>query len=132
MNNEGLGLPLFNIEEFDKTEDESYKIPEEKIVEPLVEVLSEVTLTPSPEPKEISQTLKKSLDDLFPEQRYDEKDVQKAKEILGPVALEFTSEELKDALAQVQYLAETWLDDLERKIFKGMTLREVLNEKGRL
>lgn len=132
MNNEGLGLPLFNIEEFEKTEDKSYKIPEEKIVEPLVEVLNEATPTPSSEPKEISSTLKKSLDDLFPEQQYDDRDIQKARELLGPVALEFTSEELKDALAQVQYLAETWLDDLERKIFKGMTLREVLHEKGGL
>lgn len=130
MNNEGLGLPLFNIEEFDKTEDKSYKIPEEKVIEPLVEVLSEVTPTPSTEPKEISKTLKKSLDDLFPEQQYDERSIQKAKEILGKVAEEMSVDQLKDAVTEVQFLAESWLDDFERKIFKGMTLQELLHEKG--
>jgi hypothetical protein len=107
-------------------------ITDNQIIAPLVEVLEEVTAR-SPgilQPKEISPSLKESLNNLFPEQQYDEKNIQKAKEILGKLADEFSSVQLKGVVAEVQYLAENWLDDFERKIFKGLTLNELLHEKG--
>ncbi|TSC90391.1 MAG: hypothetical protein G01um10145_63 [Microgenomates group bacterium Gr01-1014_5] len=106
-------------------------IREERIVTPLVEVLDTVNpLTPPKNTVSISPTLRQSLDELFPEQQYDEKDIQKAKETLGKIADEFTEIELKGVIAEVQFLAESWLDDFERTIFKGMTLKELLHEKG--
>lgn len=109
-------------------------IPEERILTPLVEVLKEVTPKPISEspPKETARALTKSLDELFPEQQYDERNVQKAKEILGPLADQFTTDELKDVVSEVQYLVASWLDDFERDIFGGLTLKEVLHEKGNL
>ena len=108
-------------------------IREEQIIKPLVEVLDVVT--PKPEniqkPSE-SITLRQSLDDLFPEQRFEDKDIQKAKEILGTLTNEFTTEHLTGVIIEVQHLAQTWLDELERDIFKGLTLKEVLHEKGRI
>jgi len=108
-------------------------ITEDKYITPLVKILDQVTPkpieTPS-QPKEPSKSLSKSLDDLFPEQQYDEKVVQEAKKILGVIADEFTPEQLKDAVTEIQYLASTWLDDFERDAFDGLTLNELLHEKG--
>jgi len=103
-------------------------ISENKIITPLIEVIHDAL--PSPETKAISPTLKQSLDDLFPEQLYDEKNIQEAIKILGDIANEFNHYQLKDELTKVQCLAEGWLDDFERGIFGGKTLNELLHEKG--
>lgn len=109
-------------------------IREEQIIKPLVEVLNTVTPTPSPKfsVESISPTIRQSLDELFPEQKYEEKEIQKAREILGDVAKDYTNEQLKDVIAEVKYLCESWLDDFEREIFNGVTLQELLHEKGGL
>ena len=99
-----------------------------------IEVLKEVTPTPTTKIKqsELPQSLSASLRDLFPEQQYEEKTVQKAKQILGEIAGQLSPEELTCTVAEVQYLAETWLNDFERQIFNGLTLKELLHEKGGL
>ena len=109
-------------------------IPEERIITPLVELFEEVTPKPvnHPQPQELTKTLKESLDNLFPEQQYEEKNIQKVKEILGELAGEFTQAQLKDTVTEVRFLTETWLVDFERKIFGGLTLQELLHEKGSL
>lgn len=58
----------------------------------------------------------------------DEIDIEKAKTILGATAKKMTDDQLKDTCVEVQYLMETWLDDYERSIFGGKTLRELLGE----
>ena len=80
--------------------------------------------------EEEKPSFKESLENLFPEQQYQEKSIQKAKEVLETLADEFTAEHLKDVVTEIQYLAESWLDDFERKIFDGKTLKELLHEKG--
>ena len=103
-------------------------IPEERIITPLVELFEEVTPKPvnHPQPQELTKTLKESLDNLFPEQQYEEKNIQKVKEILGELAGEFTQAQLKDTVTEVRFLTETWLDDFEREFFGGLTLQELL------
>ena len=108
-------------------------IREERIIAPLTEVLDTLNPTSPPKPLEpTSPTLRQSLDELFPEQKYEEKDLQKAKEILGETAKKFTPEELKDVLTEIQYLVSTWLDEFEKEAFNGLTLNELLHEKGAL
>lgn len=108
-------------------------INESQITTPLKLVLNEIV--PVTETRHDSnsspQTLKKSLDDLFPEQQY-EKSVQKAKEILGPLANNLCASELRDVIAETEYLVGSWLDVFEREIFAGKTLNELLHEKGGL
>jgi hypothetical protein len=127
-------LSLFTkaVENTDMQTSSKQIINEEQIITPLVEVLHYATPSSylKKESKEISETFKESLNDLFPEQQYDDKDMQKAKALLGQSAAEFTSEQLKDEIIKIQYLCETWLDDFERNIFKGLTLQELLHEKG--
>ena len=115
-----------------ETVQQSLIITEDQIIAPLVEVLDKVTPSVNHSPEPVSQTLTKSLDELFPEQQYDEKNIQKAKEILGKTANELTPDELQDTVIEMQFLASSWLDDFERKIYKGLTLRELLHEKGGL
>lgn len=107
-------------------------ITEEQIITPLVEIFKEVTPTKPIRTQEVSQSVTQSLNVLFPEQQYDEKNIQKAKEILGDLAYEFTNAQLKDVVSEIQFLTESWLDDFERTIFKGLTLKELLHEKGGL
>jgi hypothetical protein len=111
---------------------QSLLINKEQIISPLVEVLNTVTqkLPDKARPsKPLSQSINESLENLFPEQTYDGKNIQKAKGILGDLAKSLTTEQLKDAIVEIQFLAESWLDDFEREIFKGITLRELLHEK---
>lgn len=109
-------------------------IIEEQIITPLNEVLDQIT--PNPELKsaqrEPSKSLTKSLDELFPEQQHEEKTIQRTREVLGELANNLTPEQLKDTIIEIQYLCESWLDDFERETFDGLTLKELLHEKGSL
>ncbi len=56
-----------------------------------------------------------------------------AKELDGDkkeIAQEVSPEQLKNIITEVQFLTESWLDEFERQIFKGLTLQELLHEKG--
>lgn len=112
-------------------EQQPFLITEEQIIAPLVEVLDKVTPSLSP-PQSLSPSLKESLDQLFPEQQHEDKNIQKAKQILGEKAAEFTTEQFRDLITEVQYLVNTWLDDFERETFNGQTLKELLHEKGKV
>lgn len=107
-------------------------VTEERIVTSLVEVLNAATPAPGIGFDHVTQKIGKSLDDLFPEQQRDEKEIRHAKETLGILASDLSQNELKDVIVEIQYLAESWLDDFERDVFKGKTLKELLHEKGRL
>lgn len=108
-------------------ETQTLNFPNPRLVEEkLVEILNTV-----PQPSN-TQSIRKPLDELFPEQKYEEKDIQKAKEILGALANEFSTGQLKDIITEIRYLAECWLDDFEREMFSGLTLKELLHEKGKV
>lgn len=102
---------------------------EAKIIKPLTEILQE-TKPAAVSNNQNSQTLKKSLDELFPEQLSEEKNIKKAKEILGIVSNELTIEQIRDIVTEMQYLVAISLDNFERIIFEGSTLKELLHEKS--
>lgn len=104
-------------------------LTEESFITPLKKVLN-APLATQPSTQKTTPSIKESLDTLFPEQKYQEKRIQKAKELLGSLTNEFTEPRLSDAVIEIQCLAESWLDDFERQIFKGVTLHELLHEKG--
>lgn len=109
-------------------------ITEDKFIPPLIKILEDVTsgkISTKGSPQKPVKSLKESLDNIFPEQEYDKK-FQKAKEILGGLTRDLSTQQMKDVVAEVQYLVSTWLDDFEREIFKGKTLKELLHEKGGL
>ncbi|HYM65160.1 MAG TPA: hypothetical protein VES68_01600 [Candidatus Sulfotelmatobacter sp.] len=110
---------------------QSFLIPEERIIAPLSVVLNETIpkvingqVNPSTTP------LRQSLDELFPEQKIEEKKLQEAKKILGTLSYELTPAQLNEAIIEIEFLSESWLNDFERSIFNGLTLQELLHEKG--
>jgi hypothetical protein len=124
-----IPLPLF-----DEPREKNLLVTEEKIVTPFIEILHNTIPKPnqtSLSSGEVPQTVSEALDELFPEQQYEEKSIQTAKEILGSIVKELSPEELKFAVVEMQFLVETWIDDFEKSIFDGLTLRELLHEKGK-
>ena len=107
-------------------------ITEQKILLPLSRVFEEVAPRPVAKPLVGAQSTAKTIQDLFPEQEHEEKSIKKAKEILGALASNFTNEEMRDLVAQIEYLTESWIDEFEREIFDGKTLNELLHERGGL
>lgn len=57
------------------------------------------------------------------------KEIEEVREKLGDTAKDMTDEQLRDQIAMMKYLSESWLDDYERTIFDGKTLNEVLDDK---
>ena len=107
-------------------------ISEDKYINPLTTVLQEVTpqdYEHAPKRIKPQKSLRKSLDELFPEQKHEDRSIQEAKRILGRRADKFTQEQLKDTITEIKYLVSTWLDDFERELFEGQTLKELLHEK---
>lgn len=77
-----------------------------------------------------SVTTEQSLNNLFPEQKYSDKRIKQAKEALGLLAFEYSESELENLILEVESLTESWLDEYERQTFNGLTLQELLHEKG--
>jgi len=51
--------------------------------------------------------------------------LEEAKQILGTKAKNMTDGQIEDLVARFTYLADTWLDEYERKIFDGKTVAEL-------
>jgi len=56
----------------------------------------------------------------------EQKDIDEAREILGDSVKDFSDDDLKDKLVEMLFLIESWLDEYERKVFKGKTINEML------
>lgn len=121
---ESLQIGLF------KETTKAKKAPKDQYIAPLVGILDNYMSTPPKPLKEISPALQSSLDNLFPEQKYEDKDIQKAKQILGKIVEQLDADQIRDVVTEVNYLVNTWLDDYEKDIFNGQTLMELLHEKG--
>ena len=78
------------------------------------------------------QTTTEVLNKMFPEQQRQDKNISQAKELLGDLSKELSTDQLNNLIADVSVLVEYWLDDYEREILKGQTLLEFLNQKGSL
>lgn len=96
------------------------------VITPAIEILTQNSISTASLPPSIART----LDEMFPEQVRGEKTIKQAREVLGTLADNFTSDQLKDVVTEIQFLTGTWLDDFERRIFQGVTLKELLHEKG--
>jgi hypothetical protein len=135
---QSVNIPLFELENTKSSNNIAQsnlplrETPEEKVIAPLSQVLDHITPISSSKPQqelEKSESFTKSLNNLFPEQQYDDKDLQKAKDILGDITTELSPEQLNSVVSEFKYLAESWLNDFERDVFGGQTLQELLHNK---
>lgn len=97
----------------------------QEFVQPYLQPVTQSTFKYSETP-----TISQSLEAIFPEQKQADKRIKLAKDALGSLASQFTETELSDVITEVEYLTESWLDEYERNIFDGLTLQELLHEKG--
>lgn len=73
-------------------------------------------------------SLEKVLHNIFP-QNSDESNILRVRRILGQTAEIFSDEQIQYIVAEFQFLIDSWLDEFEKEIFKGLTLKQVINEK---
>lgn len=72
------------------------------------------------------KSVEEGLNALFPTYKEESK-LQKARRVLGEeIASEVTDEQLEIFLTEVQFLLDSWLDNFERNIFEGLTLKQIL------
>ena len=65
------------------------------------------------------------LNQLFSEENKQQKSVQEARDILGESAQLLSDEQVYDLINEVQFLVDTWLEEFERNVFEGKTLKEI-------
>lgn len=101
---------------------------------PTLEPRFQVTPTVKPnivsqEPKNTSPlaSLESALNSILPTQS-EETNILKTRRILGETAETLSDEQMECIVAEFQFLANSWLDEFEREVFDGMTLKEVLHE----
>lgn len=71
-------------------------------------------------------SLENVLSSILPSQTEENK-TTKTRKHLGKIGHLVSDEQIECITAEFQFLIDTWLDEYEKEVFKGMTLREVLN-----
>lgn len=72
-------------------------------------------------------SLENTLNSILPTAT-EETNALKTRKQLGERAKTLSDEQIECITAEFQFLANTWLDEYEREVFDGMTLKEVLHE----
>ncbi|HSW96999.1 MAG TPA: hypothetical protein VLF89_04185 [Candidatus Saccharimonadales bacterium] len=70
-----------------------------------------------------SNVIANTLDEMFPEQKHEDKLFKKAKEIVGNA---YNNEELRSMITSFEYLITNWMEEYEKKVFDNKTLKELL------
>lgn len=110
---EELGLPLFSIED---------SVPQLK--PPVKENPINESHAYSPNPQAV---IENALNNIFPQQSEENK-ITRTRRILGQTAQTLTDRQIETIVVEFQFLIDSWLDEFERHVFNGMTLKEMLNE----
>ena len=84
--------------------------------------------TTSSQPQNLFDPLGKAFKEIFP-QDVEKETFLKMRRTLGEKGKELSDERVQCIATEFQFLIDTWLDEFEKDIFNGMTLKEVLNEK---
>ena len=85
--------------------------------------------TPSPQPFEKPlDILDNAFRDIF-SPNTEEAVVTRMRRILGEKAKTLSDEQIECVATEFNFLIDAWLDEYEKEVFEGMTLKEVLNEK---
>ncbi len=71
------------------------------------------------------KSLEVGLNALIPTHEEENK-LQKARRVLGGISLEVTDEQLEIFISGIQFLLDSWLDDFEKEMFNGLTLKQIL------
>ena len=73
------------------------------------------------------QSIETALNKILPLSSEETK-ILRMRKALGETAQLLSNEQIENITTEFQYLIDSWMDEFEREVFKGMTLKEVLNE----
>lgn len=76
------------------------------------------------EPK---RSLHTALKEIFPEEK-EEALLRLVRKIMGEAVVELSDRELEVYVTKFQYLIDCWMDEFEKEIFNGLTLKQVIME----
>lgn len=111
---ETLTLPFFTT-----TKETPILIPQQKEDPPP----KKASIEPNPH-----VVLTNALNSILPTQ-IEENKILKTRRILGETGRTLSDEQIETIVTQFQFLVDSWLDEFEKEVFNGMTLKEVINEK---
>lgn len=73
------------------------------------------------------RTLQTALGEIFPEKQ-EETLIVLTRRIMGDAIADLSDDELRIFITKFQYLIDCWLDEFEREVFDGLTLKQLLME----
>jgi len=73
-------------------------------------------------------SIEQVLHNIFPE-KTEENKITRTRILLGETANTLSNEQIECINAEFQFLIDTWMDEFEKEIYGGMTLKEILNGK---
>ena len=73
--------------------------------------------------------LTNALSSIFPT-KTEETKATRTRRILGDTAKTLSDEQIEAITTQFQFLVETWLDQFEKDVFEGQTLKELLGDSA--
>lgn len=71
-------------------------------------------------------SLEGAINSLFPTQAEEDK-VTRTRKHLGETAKTLSNAQVETIIAEFQFLIDTWMDEYEKEVFNGQTLKEILN-----
>jgi len=72
-------------------------------------------------------SIETALNNIFPQQS-EENRIFRTRRILGMTAKTLSDGQIETIVTEFQFMIDSWLDEFERNVFNGMTLKEILNE----
>ncbi len=73
------------------------------------------------------QSIETAINNIFPLASEENKTLRMRK-TLGNTAQSLSNEQIERVTTQFQFLIDSWMDEFEKEVFSGLTLKEVLNE----
>ncbi len=91
------------------------------VVNPTGVALQKSLNTPIPQ-----ASLENTINSLFPDQSEENK-ISKTRKHLGETAKTLSDAQVETIITEFQFLIDTWMDEYEKEVFNGLSLKEVLN-----
>ena len=96
----------------------------EKIIpQSVVKNAQEYTQNYSPQ----TQSLENVLSSILPN-KSEENQISRTRKHLGETAKTLSDAQVETIITEFKFLIDTWLDEYEKEVFGGVTLKEVLNK----
>lgn len=107
---------------------QTLELPLYSTLEYTTEIISESKIeAPKPVPKSTHHaSLEDAIKSVIPDQAEENK-VLRMRKHLGKTAESLSDAQVETIMTEFQFLIDTWLDEYEKDVFNGQTLKEVLN-----